>query len=71
MNQNLPDVFNNYNVNILFTVAALPARVTLAVPFMNPTTLHITKGVISTQNSSITPTNKTNTKTVQPISSGK
>jgi len=29
MNQILPEVFNNYNVNILFTVAALPARVTL------------------------------------------
>jgi hypothetical protein len=27
MNGNLGEVFNTYNVNILFTVAALPARV--------------------------------------------
>jgi len=30
MNGNLGEVFNTYNVNILFTVAALPARVGLA-----------------------------------------
>ena len=30
MNGNLGEVFNTYNVNILFTVAALPARVALA-----------------------------------------
>jgi|CryBogDrversion2_10_1035300.scaffolds.fasta_scaffold47073_1 hypothetical protein len=30
MNGNLVDVFNTYNVNILFTVAALPAKVSLA-----------------------------------------
>lgn len=29
MNQSIHDVFNTYNVNILFTVAALPARVAL------------------------------------------
>lgn len=27
MNNNLTEVFNTYNVNILFTVAALPSRV--------------------------------------------
>ena len=32
MNGNLGEVFNTYNVNILFTVAALPARVALAGP---------------------------------------
>jgi len=32
MNMNLADVFNTYNVNILFTVAALPSRVSLGVP---------------------------------------
>ena len=30
MNGNLNEVFNTYNVNILFTVAALPAKVALA-----------------------------------------
>ena len=29
MNGNLVDVFNTYNVNILFTVAALPAKVSM------------------------------------------
>ncbi len=29
MNGNLGEVFNTYNVNILFTVAALPARVNM------------------------------------------
>ena len=32
MNGNLGEVFNTYNVNILFTVAALPARVSLGGP---------------------------------------
>jgi hypothetical protein len=32
MNMNLPDVFNTYNVNILFTIAALPSRVALGLP---------------------------------------
>lgn len=32
MNGNLVDVFNTYNVNILFTVAALPAKVSLVGP---------------------------------------
>jgi hypothetical protein len=32
MNGNLGEVFNTYNVNILFTVAALPSRVTLSGP---------------------------------------
>lgn len=30
MNQNILQVFNAYNENILFTVAALPAKVTLS-----------------------------------------
>lgn len=34
MNGNLVDVFNTYNVNILFTVAALPAKVSLAGPML-------------------------------------
>jgi hypothetical protein len=29
MNLNLHEVFNTYNINILFTVFALPARVSL------------------------------------------
>ena len=29
MNGNLGEVFNTYNVNILFTVAALPAKVSM------------------------------------------
>jgi hypothetical protein len=32
MNGNLAEVFNTYNVNILFTVAALPSKVSLAGP---------------------------------------
>ncbi len=37
MNGNLVEVFNTYNVNILFTVAALPARVALGQgPIMAP-----------------------------------
>lgn len=32
MNMNLADVFNTYNVNILFTIAALPSRVALGLP---------------------------------------
>ncbi len=36
MSQNLSEVFNTYNVNILFTVAALPARVSLGVPMGPP-----------------------------------
>jgi len=34
MNANLVDVFNTYNVNILFTVAALPAKVSLGGPIL-------------------------------------
>lgn len=34
MNQNLPRVFNTYNLNILFTVASLPTKVTM-VPMPN------------------------------------
>lgn len=34
MNKNLTEVFNTYNVNILFTVAALPSRVSLAMPMI-------------------------------------
>lgn len=34
MNGNLVDVFNTYNVNILFTVAALPAKVSLGGPML-------------------------------------
>ena len=34
MNKVLVDVFNTYNVNILFTVAALPSRVALGLPMM-------------------------------------
>lgn len=34
MNGNLAEVFNTYNVNILFTVAALPAKVSLGGPGM-------------------------------------
>ena len=42
MNGNLGEVFNTYNVNILFTVAALPAKVALGggppgmVPMIQP-----------------------------------
>ena len=36
MNGNLVDVFNTYNVNILFTVAALPARVSVGGPLGAP-----------------------------------
>lgn len=32
MNAEISEVFNTYNVNILFTVAALPARVSLGLP---------------------------------------
>ena len=32
MSMNLQEVFNTYNVNILFTVAALPSRVSLGLP---------------------------------------
>ena len=32
MNQMLNEVFNTYNVNILFTVATLPSRVSLGLP---------------------------------------
>jgi hypothetical protein len=32
MQANISEVFNTYNVNILFTVAALPARVALGLP---------------------------------------
>jgi hypothetical protein len=32
MSHNLIEVFNTYNVNILFTVAALPARVSVGIP---------------------------------------
>ena len=34
MNKNLLEVYNTYNVNILFTVAALPSRVSLGMPQM-------------------------------------
>lgn len=34
MNGNLVDVFNTYNVNILFTVAALPAKVSMVGPML-------------------------------------
>jgi len=35
MQQNLADVFNTYNLNILFTIASLPAKVSLmAMPNM-------------------------------------
>ena len=34
MTKNLAEVFNTYNVNILFTVAALPAKVSLGGPGM-------------------------------------
>ena len=36
MNKNLTEVFNTYNVNILFTVAALPSRVSLGLPMALP-----------------------------------
>jgi hypothetical protein len=36
MNMNLTEVFNTYNVNILFTVAALPSRVSLGMPMQMP-----------------------------------
>ena len=36
MNKNLLEVFNTYNVNILFTVAALPSRVSLGMPMQMP-----------------------------------
>ena len=42
MNGNLGEVFNTYNVNILFTVAALPAKVALGggppgmIPMIQP-----------------------------------
>ncbi len=36
MNQNLAEVFNTYNRNILFTVAALPSRVSLGMPLSLP-----------------------------------
>ena len=32
MNGNLAEVFNTYNVNILFTVAALPSKVSVGGP---------------------------------------
>ena len=32
MSQQISEVFNTYNVNILFTVAALPSRVALGLP---------------------------------------
>lgn len=32
MSVNMQEVFNTYNVNILFTVAALPSRVSLGLP---------------------------------------
>lgn len=32
MNLSLAEVYNTYNVNILFTVAALPSRVALGLP---------------------------------------
>lgn len=31
MSQNMNEVFNTYNLNILFTVAALPSRVSLGL----------------------------------------
>jgi len=36
MNAQIAEVFNTYNVNILFTVAALPARVALGLPMSAP-----------------------------------
>lgn len=36
MNATIAEVFNTYNVNILFTVAALPARVALGLPMGAP-----------------------------------
>ena len=36
MSKNLIEVFNTYNVNILFTVAALPSRVSLGLAPMQP-----------------------------------
>ena len=36
MNAQIAEVFNTYNVNILFTVAALPARVSLGLPMSAP-----------------------------------
>lgn len=36
MNLNLAEVFNTYNRNILFTVAALPSRVSLGIPLSLP-----------------------------------
>jgi hypothetical protein len=30
------EVFNTYNLNILFTVAALPSKVSLGLPGMQP-----------------------------------
>lgn len=36
MNAEISEVFNTYNVNILFTVAALPARVALGLPMGMP-----------------------------------
>jgi hypothetical protein len=36
MQAQIHEVFNTYNVNILFTVAALPARVAMSLPLGGP-----------------------------------
>ncbi len=41
MQANILEVFNTYNVNILFTVAALPARVALGLPMGAPQLLQM------------------------------
>ena len=52
MNGNLGEVFNTYNVNILFTVAALPARVALGggppgmIPQIQPPGYNTNAGLI-------------------------
>ena len=51
MNGNLGEVFNTYNVNILFTVAALPARVSMQgppgmMPMMPPPVVNPNAGLI-------------------------
>jgi len=41
MQAQIHEVFNTYNVNILFTVAALPARVSLGLPLGGPQLLQM------------------------------
>ena len=72
MNGNLGEVFNTYNVNILFTVAALPAKVSLIggppsmAPMIQPPANNNAALIMPGNNGNRTPVNEPKVNVIPP-----